>query len=396
MRNRLFTAVLILFFLTGVGIFVLPQREVSVMEKRNLANNHDITLSSLMEGRFSNVCEDILKDQFYQRDSLTKTYYQIKILFNAPFASSSGSDGSLDGVSFRFLSDDVIEINDGYLINNILLYDEAKAYMAASRGYNIDEMDRTYPDVKTYIYFPTRLEEILDVGNDLNYGLRYRETFIRQFNENITWSALQISSVEDHQNFFFKSDHHWNIKGAYQGYTDIVTMIGKDYDIGGPKKVKDEITYDYEFHGNISSQIGMIGESDHISDYTLEDIGEYTLLANGEPLDLSDVKRDYAQNGNTTQYSDYDLYFGDNYFIRVFDFHQEDRPNILIFGDSFTNAIQEWLASHFNKTVLIDLRGKDDSFSLASYLKEYDIDIILVTLPYNDMFFNGNMYVPLP
>ena len=79
----------------------------------------------------------------------------------------------------------------------------------------------------------------------------------------------------------------------------------------------------------------------------------------------------------------------------VLETERPELPDVLIFGDSFTNANQEWIASHFNKTVLIDLRGKDETFSLSSYIDTYDIDILLITLPYSDMFFNGNMYIPL-
>ena len=90
----------------------------------------------------------------------------------------------------------------------------------------------------------------------------------------------------------------------------------------------------------------------------------------------------------------FDYYFGDNAFERIFDFHQEDRPNLLIFADSFTNVTQEWIASHFNKTVIIDLRARGEDFDLDAYIRNYDIDILLVTQYYNNLFFNGNMYIP--
>ncbi|MBQ1508603.1 MAG: hypothetical protein IIZ47_04215 [Erysipelotrichaceae bacterium] len=395
MRNRIFSYLLILFLLAGIGIFALPQREVSAMEKRPLAHNADITMETVRDGSLSVTLENILKDQFYARDTLTSLYYRIKTLLNKPFASAGVDTEGLQDVEFTFLSDNVIEINDGYLINNILLYDDQKAYLATSRGYNVNEAATAYPDIRTYVYFPTRLEEILDVGNDLNYGLNYRNSYLHQLSDAIRTDRLKIETVSDYQTYFQKSDFHWNARGAYQGYCDIINMISRDFDLDPVRPVKEEISYPYEFHGNISSQVGQLGETDHITDLLLEGIGDYDYTVNGQPVDLHTVKEDYAAHGNTTQYSDFDYYFGDNAFERIFDFHQEDKPNILIFADSFTNVTQEWIASHFNKTVIIDLRAKDESFSLQRYVEDYDIDIFLVTMYYQNLYFNGNMYIPI-
>lgn len=49
-------------------------------------------------------------------------------------------------------------------------------------------------------------------------------------------------------------------------------------------------------------------------------------------------------------YSDYDVYFVANDFERIYDFDQQDKPNVLVFCDSYFNVIQEWFSSHFNKT----------------------------------------------
>ena len=94
-------------------------------------------------------------------------------------------------------------------------------------------------------------------------------------------------------------------------------------------------------------------------------------------------------------YSDYDVYFGDNAYERVFKFNQEDKPNVLVFSDSYFNIIQEWFASHFNNTVIIDMRANDGQFNLDYYIEEYDIDIILMSQMYNNLYFNGYMFISL-
>ena len=389
----MFSSLLIIMFLLGAGIFLLPQTEISTSEKRTMATNQNIKAENILKGTFASDTEDVMKDQFYLRDDITGFYYRLKTLLNRYLGSGKSS------INYAYLNENVIELDEGYLINNVLFYNEADLDVAASKGYNLNELDLKYPEIKTYVYFPTRMEEILDVQGSTeettNYGLGYREAFRIQLNPDITVGALKIDGFEDHKSFFYKSDFHWNNRGAYQAYKDIITMIGRDYEIGAPKEIAEEVCYDHEFRGNISSQIGHLGDADHICDYRLQDIGEYTLIANGEEIRLEDGKKKYAEQGNDSQYSDYDIYFGDNYFERIFDFGQPERPNILIFADSYTNVYQEWLASHFNKTVILDLRTKPEDFSLDRYVQEYDIDIFLVAQPYHDLFFNGDMFVPL-
>ena len=81
-------------------------------------------------------------------------------------------------------------------------------------------------------------------------------------------------------------------------------------------------------------------------------------------------------------------------FEKRFEFHDSSKPNMLVFRDSLCNVNEEWIASHFNTTVFIDLRLNDDSFHLEDYIKKYSIDIVLVTEIYSNLYFNGNMFIP--
>lgn len=408
MKNKLFASTIVILFFLGIGIFLLPQRKESAMEKRTLFINENISFKAL-----NKEVESLLKDQFYFRDTFTHNYYQIKTSLNRAIDKTLDlgiklvyeAKGMINGnksysyqelgndIQMTYLSENVIEINDGYLINKILEYNDEQIKDAASRGYNVNEFDKKYSEIKTYVYFPTRIEEMLNAEKE--YHLLCRENYLRQLNGNISYSFLEINDIKDHQKYFYKSDEHWNASGAYQGYKDIVEMINEDYDLGKIKEIEKIVEYEFEFKGNIASQIGMVGQSDRIVDYKLKDLGEFDYYVNGQLKDFDEVKKQYAESGNNTVYSDYDYYFGDNYFLRLFDFHQEERPNLLIFGDSMINTNMSWIASHFNKTIIIDLRAKDDNFYLDYYLKEYDIDIALIDLSYNTMYFNGNLFIPL-
>lgn len=371
-------------------MLIKPQNEESKLEKRGLATVNSLSFSQTLDGTLLDKTDTILKDQFYFRDQLLQEYYKFKIFLNKVILGSDSKNG------IQYLNDNVIELNGEYLINNILTYDEDKMNLAAARGFNLNEFDLKYPNIKTYVYMPTRIEEILEIPSDNveNCGGEYRNQFVINLNENITVGYLQLDSINQHTEYYYKSDFHWNHKGAYQGYTDIINMIRNDYDIDEPRNIKEEVNYPYEFHGNISSEIGMLGSTDTISDYILNGIGSFIRYADGKESYLDKVRENYSLNGNNSMHSDYDIYFGDNNSERIYDFNQQDKPNVLVFCDSYFNVIQEWFSSHLNKTIIIDLRANKD-FDMDKYIEKYDIDIVLVCQMYKNLFFNGNMFIPI-
>lgn len=349
----------------GVSVFVLPQSKESKKENRSLSTNNDIKLSN-----FSATSESILSDQFYFRDYIIDNNFR----FNAFLSSKFGKDVISD-VSVAPLSDDIVKLNDGYYANSALDYSENSMDSASMSGYRISQFDLQYPDIKTYVYKCSRIEEL--INSEYPYQDKLWEAIQLQLNPNITSSKLEIDSIYDYQKYYFKTDHHWNATGAYQGYKDIIGMINKDYDIGEPKEIKNEIVYPYQFKGNIINNM-YINETDNINDYALEDIREFDFYIDDELKDYYEIKELYKEQGNQTSYTDYEYYYGISAATKVFDFYNEDKPNLLIIGSSYCNVNGLWIASHFNKTVFIDVWVIPYDYSPKYYIDKYDIDIALV------------------
>ena len=106
------------------------------------------------------------------------------------------------------------------------------------------------------------------------------------------------------------------------------------------------------------------------------------IIINGE-------KGEYGNQGEFLKNKDialefnlkYGTFYGGDEGEIIFDTGRKDRPNILIFGDSFDNAILKLIAGHFNKTYSIDLRHYKDClgkpFSIDEYMKTHIIDKVL-------------------
>ena len=78
MRNKIFSLLLVIFLILGIGILVLPQNEESFSEKRLLKTNSIIKF----DDDLSKNVETVLKDQFYIRDSIIHYYYQVRVAFS--------------------------------------------------------------------------------------------------------------------------------------------------------------------------------------------------------------------------------------------------------------------------------------------------------------------------
>jgi len=384
MRKRIYPITLILLLILAMGILFGVQREVSVSEKRELMTSEEIRIEELSQDT-----DEVLKDQFVFRDGISRLYYRIRIFFSRLFGSSWVRDAKITA-----LTDEVSELEDGYLLNAPLFYSEEDLKAAASRGYNVREFAERYPELSVYVYFPTRLEELL--SSAYGYLPECQNSFIAQLPSNVKHDSLKLESAEDYKKYYYRTDSHWNAYGAYQGYQDIIAMIRKDFELSEVRQIKEEVSFPYEFYGNITSKIARLSDAEQLVNLKLEGEKPFDYYVNHEAAEYEKSRREYAEKGNSTAFSDYDLYFGDNSFLREFDFHQNERPNLLIFGDSYVNTNMEWIASHFNRTVIVDLRAKDASFDLDALIKEKEIDAVLVMFYYNNMYFNGNEYIPLP
>lgn len=387
MRNKLFLVFLIALLCVGISLFIKPQKDVSYLERAGLSGTSELMGTSFIEGSFQETVEEILIDQLYFKDNMIQLYYRLKIA-----ASSFFDQGYIK------LAEDVIKIDDFY-IRNLVEENEEDLITTANRGYNIKLISEAYPDVSVYVYKPTRLEEtnLLDSRWVYSQGYVYDYEFEGQLGDNVTYRSLSIESVEQFDDYFYDTDIHWTPYGAYQGYTDIIMMLNETFDLGDAKSIESEVCYEERFYGSLANKIGQTTEAEAICDITLSGIGEYSYSENGQDISIDAVKQGYILNDYDSLYSDYDNYFGDNPYERIFDFGENTGVNALFFVDSFINVNKVWLASHFDTTIMLDMRTVPDvdTFDLDDYMGTYEIDVIIVSMYYENLYVNGYNFIPL-
>ena len=386
MKNSLMIGLLV--GCLGVGALTLTtQEKTSALERRFLKQNKDLAETSLLDGSFQSTFNTIMSDQLPLRSTSVTAYYSTKRALLSPVMSG-----------LIKMKDDLLYLPEkGLYLKDLLKEDEEKKISTANRGYNIREASERFSDIPFYVYQPIRLEEtnLLSDYGITSYGPEYKHLFVMQLGENVTYKELEAGSVEDFENYFYKTDLHWNANGAYRGYCDIVNMLKEDFEIDEPRTPIETVTFDTPFYGNLSNEFGQVTEYDHLSD-NIFDLPEYDYYING--VRSTEGHRDeYAKGFKEDAYSDFDYYFGSNEFERRYEFHDESKPNVLIICDSFANPIKTYLASHFNTTVYVDYRAKEvpEDYILDDTIEKYDIDAVIVLMYYHNLYFNGEAFIPL-
>lgn len=182
---------------------------------------------------------------------------------------------------------------------------------------------------------------------------------------------------------YSKVDHHYTFYGAYAAYRSILDTLNAD---GWDLPVLTE--EDLEFRVLPNPYIG----SRNRKLYNLWEGAEqpvigvqknpvpYTRTDNGKPSD----KPLYITYDDPDQPTTYNLYMGGDFGETVLETNRPELPNALIFGDSFTNAMEPLLYTAFNETRTLDLRHYQEK-SLGDYISDYQPDIVICVT--NDTFY---------
>ena len=197
-----------------------------------------------------------------------------------------------------------------------------------------------------------------------------------------TLDHLKIDSVETYCNWFYQTDHHWNYKGSYEGYTEIIRMLlGEDEPLLEPVET---VSFPFVFNGSYYKRMNRNDGHEGFTVYRFE-YPEMTIMIN-ESRRKSYGKADLYFGGEivspmslTNHYAEF--YGGDTAMVQ-FCTHREDRENILIISNSYSNAVDMLIASHFNITLVVDPREIKSIYgegtTLGTLIRGYQFDKILL------------------
>ena len=264
-----------------------------------------------------------------------------------------------------------------------IFYDKVNDFYYLTNKYTSKELDeRLDSQVKFFnnlskkkidvnIYIPTRYEFTTLKKDNLN---NYVGEFVSKLDSNINVRVMDVKSIDEYKEYFYKTDHHWTIKGALDGYKDICDMLNIDA-INNLNIVKHK---ERMYYGSLAKTALNDNINDYISDVDIK--LDYDVYVNGKSADSLFKPREIRLDRSYKYYDYYVQYFNGQYGNVVYDYHNSDKENLLIIGDSYSWQIDYLIASSFNKTHVINLRYdeyKNKKFNLSKYVSDNNISKVL-------------------
>ncbi len=180
---------------------------------------------------------------------------------------------------------------------------------------------------------------------------------------------FEVSDYGEFCRLFFRTDHHWNHRGSYLGYTQVLRLLGCREE---PLQPLEELELPVALCGSKARQAGLTELTEPFTAYRFA----YPPLG----TDFGHEEAFFA--GNCELELNYGTFYGGDDGLVIFDTGREDRPDLLIIGDSYDNAVLKLIACHYHRTYSVDLRNyareQGESFRLGDFCREHPVDLVLI------------------
>ncbi len=382
MKNRIvnviFAVLTLLCLLLPFAAALLRQKTVNYYENRYAEHFAPFSVPSYLDGSFQDAMESGLADQLPAAQRLKKIYHLAFSSYQRPLAEAlaaraPGSAVQIGGMLFY----------DGCICYYPRKFAKEQAQVE-KKTENYNAVFAAHPETAFYIYYVT---------TDFDYSLEQgRETALvyQYLQDNLTLPAERIARLDlaDGRNYadlFLRTDHHWNDRGAYQGYRDILALLAP---AETPLVPLEEVEVG-PFSGSKAVGRELSSFSEIFRAYRFA-WPEMEITINGVPA-ADYGNREIYLSGRATDRLTYGSFYGDDEGVVAFRVPgNEGKGSLLVVGESYDNAIIKLLAAHFETTYAVDLRyyrvymGED--FRLGAFLREHGIDRVLLdgSLPYFD------------
>lgn len=343
-----------LSFIFAVGIWNMLDSDQAFSEQENrvLTQKPSLSIKGIVSGKFMNDYEAYLSDQFAG-----------KIGWTTLKAKAEQWQGKHEANGIFMAKDD-------FLLEKFTGADQA---FTQNLQYMKDFSEKNQARRVSLILAPTSVEfykEKLPLFAEAASQKKALEKAEKQLTDSIQFLDIS-SSLDSHKQeaIYFKTDHHWTMRGAYYAYVEAAKVLGLEPYSLADFSIKKVST---DFFGTYASKVvGFPVQPDAIEvfqprfpvnyEVTYGDTGEVThSLYHWDSLQKSD------------QYS---LFLQGNHSLLTIQSHVKNGRKLAIIKDSYAHAFIPFLANHYEEIHVIDLRYFHSG--LNTYLAKNNLTDIL-------------------
>ena len=306
----------------SAAFLVLPERSFSENENRVLAEKPDFTVRNIFSGSFDTLFETWFTDHFPFRDFWIglKSYTKM-------------TTGSLE-------NNDVFFAEDGYLIRRFQTYEERTLVQNLDMIREFCSANHAEPNVLLVKTAAWTRRSLLRSGS---YSLD-QDDLCRHIEEISGLSLIPVDTAAEP--FYFRTDHHWNAYGAYQGYTAICEhVLHKE-----PESFTMNVVSD-DFRGTMYSRAGTFL---HAGEQIIQPVHEG--LQATVTLDDGTVQDSLFFDEHLSEKDQYMYYLDGNHAYEHIETNVHNGKHALIIKDSYAHILIPYLAAEYEQIDMIDLR----------------------------------------
>lgn len=331
-------------------------KEFSENENRYLTQFPQISLSGILSGDVQSDITDAFNDQFIKRDFWTATSTKVEKALG--YKDIGGVYLGQEHYYFeKIMNQDISQTN--YFQNlRFLQY-------IAGRETNAQVTAMLVPSPGTVLK-----EKLPDYATLYDADKMYQgaKAMLEQNGQNSILLDIrqQMERVGKEKQIYYKTDHHWSLRGAYIGYQAYMECMGKEpeeYENFDVQVVSDR------FFGTLYSKVldSQAVEDEMDAPQNLPDI---SVFCDGEERDS------IYDEGKKEEKDKYAYFFGGNYGeVQIINEAVEER-RLLIIKDSFANSMVPFLLRDYSEIQMLDMRYFKGS--VQDFLEEYGADEILI------------------
>ena len=204
---------------------------------------------------------------------------------------------------------------------------------------------------------------------------------IKQYIKMDGYDELKFDNFEEYKKLFYQTDHHWNYRGSYEGYKQCMRLLeGDDVKLLEPTGTH---TYHTIYNGSLARDNALKCSTEEFTVYEF-DIPPYETYVDDEKA-VYGYRYLYVSDDDfphSTYSNHYGMYYGDDHAKVVYKFNNPDAQSLLILATSYSNAVNELIASHYKETHILDFRHYRKKYGkpieAQSYMEENNLDKLLI------------------
>lgn len=336
----------------GMLYLLLPKQDFSETEKRYLAESPTLSWENVASGEFGDDVEAYMADHIPGRDFFV------------------GLNAYADLLTGRQVASDIYLTADARLVEAPTQWNEA----AVQKNMNaINSFAQKLEIPVDLLIVPSAgwasREDILGVGNEYTDAATIGEIYALA-GENLR--LLNLTADFDDPTLYYRTDHHWTSRGAYNAYETYMRSLSREY--------RDWTEFTVEtvtgFYGSTYSRAALW--------LTAPESLELWHGSTGITVWDSDSGTEHQgifYRNRLEETDKYTVYLDGNHsVVRIYNPNAVGSGKLLVIRDSYSNCLGGFLAESYEEVVLVDLRYYKKSISDLCAEEGFDNVLICYSL----------------